>query len=130
MGQCQGLGIVVQSPDTNIQHSALHALTCTAHEPPMHTHTLRGTAAVGTGLGTSAQKPHTHTHITPVEHVLPNITKKGVRFDKNDRAIRPNILHEIEKELGIKFTVDACCNPSGDNAFVPKFCDRENSFLK
>jgi hypothetical protein len=44
--------------------------------------------------------------------------------------IHPYHFQLIQKKIGSIFTLDACANPSGDNALCPNYCSTENSFLK
>jgi hypothetical protein len=42
----------------------------------------------------------------------------------------PDKFAAIQEQLGIKFTLDACCNPDGNNKLVDKYCSTSNDFLK
>ena len=47
-----------------------------------------------------------------------------------DRLFCPDKFAAIQEQLGIKFTLDACCNPDGNNKLVDKYCSTSNDFLK
>lgn len=42
----------------------------------------------------------------------------------------PEQFQLLQSKLGTTFTVDACCNDSGDNRLVPKYYSPSNSFLQ
>lgn len=46
-----------------------------------------------------------------------------------DRLFCPDQFKHIQSKLGKQFTLDACCNDSGDNKLVPNYCSPSNSFL-
>ena len=54
---------------------------------------------------------------------------KEKKFDSTDRMLHPKYLEELAT-LTRPFTLDACANPSGDNALCPAYCSKENSFDK
>ena len=49
--------------------------------------------------------------------------------DRQDWMLKKEIFKELDAAYG-PFTVDACADPSGDNAHVPRFYHAKNSFLK
>lgn len=50
-------------------------------------------------------------------------------IDSDDRAIIAKEFSALQKLCNQTFTLDACCNPSGDNALCQAFCSKENSFF-
>ena len=52
------------------------------------------------------------------------------QYDKTDRMLHPGYFHMLERKIGYPFTLDACSNPTGDNALCARFCSLKNSFLK
>jgi hypothetical protein len=46
-----------------------------------------------------------------------------------DRLFCPDQFKHIQTKLGKQFTLDACCNDTGDNKLVDKYCSPSNSFL-
>ena len=54
----------------------------------------------------------------------------GKQYDKTDRMLHPRIFQEIQNKIGKQFTLDACANPTGNNALCQKYCSIHNSFLE
>ena len=46
-----------------------------------------------------------------------------------DRMFCPDQFQHIQAKLGRRFTLDACCNDSGDNRLVQQYCSPGSSFL-
>ena len=56
---------------------------------------------------------------------------KSAAPSTDDRMLLPRYFQQVERQIQRQFTLDACANPSGDNALVPgNFCSTERSFLK
>ena len=61
---------------------------------------------------------------------VPRIPKSAAP-STDDRMLLPRYFQQVERQIQRQFTLDACANPSGDNALVPgNFCSTERSFLK
>ena len=55
----------------------------------------------------------------------------GTSWDNQDRMLLPAEFSKIQKMIGLKFTMDACCNPDGSNALVPElYKSAQDSFLE
>ena len=57
----------------------------------------------------------------------PPTTRESIESD--DRAIIASEFAVLQKLCNQSFTLDACCNPSGDNALCQNFCSTDNSFF-
>ncbi len=75
----------------------------------------------------AALRTQTEQHHSNIE---PNTLPSSVTNKANvDRRLLPRIFAYIQNVLGLKFTLDACSNDSGDNAHCTTFCSPNNSFL-
>ena len=52
------------------------------------------------------------------------------QYDKADRMLHPYFFQIIQQKIGKEFTLDACANPTGNNALCSNYCSKENSFLE
>ena len=58
------------------------------------------------------------------------MSRAGIHVHSHeDYMLEHNLFSELQKEVGTEFTLDACANEDGSNAFVDNFCSRGDSFL-
>ena len=50
-------------------------------------------------------------------------------FQREDRAIMRHHFERVQTHIGKTFTMDCCCNDTGDNALCKPFCSPNSSFL-
>jgi 16S rRNA G966 N2-methylase RsmD len=76
----------------------------------------------------SNPKPRTpHCHKRRV-HTQPDSAKS--KWDTQDRMFEQAEFSKLQRMIGLKFTMDACCNEDGSNALVPEcFKSSKDSFL-
>lgn len=55
---------------------------------------------------------------------------KAAQQPNQDRLFCPQEYAALQNAIGKQFTLDACCNDSGDNALAAKFCSPSDSFLQ
>jgi len=59
------------------------------------------------------------------------LRNSGTKWDNQDRMLDKAEFNSLQRMVGLRFTLDACCNPDGSNALVPEhFKSAEDSFLE
>ena len=66
-----------------------------------------------------------------LNHAVHALTRHDRKLspDKDDRMILPSEFKMIQEKCGMKFTIDACCDPDGLNKLVDKHYSKRDSFL-
>ena len=59
------------------------------------------------------------------------LSSSGTKWDNQDRMLNKAEFSKLQRMIGLRFTLDACCNPDGSNALVPDlYKSAEDSFLE
>ena len=70
-----------------------------------------------------------HPSVRPSNTPLPAPSVARVFEASSDRMLTAEVFQKVQSALGVTFTVDGACNPSGDNSHVPsKFYSTEHPF--
>jgi len=65
------------------------------------------------------------------KQVTAKLQSQRTKWDNQDRMLLASEFSKIQKMIGLRFTLDACCNPDGSNALVPElYKSAEDSFLE
>ena len=115
------------------RHSlSVHAI-CSAAQKWMHS--SRGKPAV-----VPVNNRHTVAAVVPVPKVRMSMQPKGQggkpfeagqldQADHSDRMFHPEHFDHVQTLVSHPFTLDACCNPNGNNSLCKRYCSTKDSFL-
>ena len=59
----------------------------------------------------------------------PNTTGQFDHADRSDRMFHPEHFAHVQTLVSHPFTLDACCNPNGNNSLCERYCSTQDSFL-
>lgn len=114
-------------PDKHASATPIKRVRVADHQPQWQLKARsKSTAAKASKRKVAAQLP-----TVLKRHLTAKLKNQSTKWDKQDRMLLPTEFNNIQKMIGLRFTMDACCNPDGSNALVPEcFKSAQDSFLE